>query len=276
MKVNRVFLSATVAVISSIAVSSCFYDPQYSGSSYSSRYGSGYGSGYGYGGRSFTTTYFVHTNSPRWGYDPYARCYYDYSRRCYYDPYLNGYYPVGYRPRCVQAAPHPHGWRSGGRSISPPSQIRDRNIDNYQNREDRYRSLNTHWSRNVQVNTQTQNVDSYPSRLTSVGPTGETKDRSFFGAPRLDQRGGMSGGSNEAPIKATRNSNRSQSEIFESKPERPRSSRSHQNQRDTERMSRDAEVRQGRSGRSHESDKRDLTRPPEKRDADAAGSPGSF
>jgi len=92
----------------------------------------------------------------------------------------------------------------------------------------------------------------------------------------MDQRGGMSSGSNEAPIKATRNSNRSQSEIFESKPERPRSSRSHQNERDTERMSRDAEVRQGRSGRSHESDKRDLTRPPEKRDADAAGSPGSF
>ena len=253
MKVNRVFLSATVAIISVLAVSSCFYDPHYSGSSYSSRYGNGYG----YGGRSFTTTYFVHTNSPRWGYDPYARCYYDYSRRCYYDPYLKGYYPVGYRPRCVQAAPHPHGWRSGSRSIIAPSQIRDRKIDNYQNREDCYRSLNTHWSRNVQVNTQTHDVNSYPNSQMSVVPTGKIKDRTFFESPRLDRRGRISGASSDAHIQSQQNSNRSQLEIFEPKPERSRSSRPHKIERNAERMSRDAEVRQGRSCRGHDSARRD-------------------
>lgn len=263
MKVNRVFLSATVAVISVAAVSSCFYDPHYDGSSYSPRYGSGYG----YGSRSFTTTYFVHTNSPRWGYDPYARCYYDYSRRCFYDPYLNGYYPVGYRPKCIQAAPHPHGWRSGSRSILAPSQIRDRKINNYENREDCYRSLNTHWSRNVQVNTQTHNVDSYSHGHRSVGPTGKTKDRTFYESPRLYRRGGMSGESSDAHIEAKQNSNRSQFEIFEPKPDRPRSTRSHKIERDAERMSRDAEVRQGRSGRGHAS---------AKRDTDAGGVSGTY
>jgi hypothetical protein len=276
MKVNRVFLTAAVAAISAVAVSSCFHDPYYSGSSYSSGYRSGYGSGYGYGGRSFTTTYFVHTGSPRWGYDPYARCYYDYSRRCYYDPYLNGYYPVGYRPRCVQAAPHPHGWRSGGRFIAPPSQIRDRKIDNYQNREDRYRGLNTDWSRNLQVNTRTREADSHsdahmPSRLAA-----ETKDGSFFGSPGLDRRGGMSGGSPENHEQAAQHSNRSQSGIFESKQERPRSSRQDRNERETDRSNRDTEARQGRSGRNHESLKSDVVRPQENRDAEAASSIKGF
>lgn len=86
----------------------------------------------------------------------------------------------------------------------------------------------------------------------------------------------MSGESSEAHIKAQQNSNRSQSEIFELKPERPRSSRPHKIERDTERMSRDAEVRQGRSVRSHESDRRDVTRPPEKRDANAGNAPGTY
>ncbi len=64
-------------------ISSCTYDPYYSGSSVSGSYASsGYGYGYGYGGSSFTTSVFVGTGNPRWGYDPYTYAYYDYHRRC--------------------------------------------------------------------------------------------------------------------------------------------------------------------------------------------------
>ncbi len=184
MKVNRVFLTATVAAISAVAVSSCAYDPYYSGSSYSSgpAYSSGYGSGYGYGSRNFTTTYFVSTGHSRWGYDPYARCYYDYSRRCYYDPYLSGYYPVGYRPRYVHGAPHPHSWSSGSRYIAPPSRIHDHRLNNYQNRSEQYRSLNTDWSRNVQVNSQTQLPESYRDRYSSLGQDRGSRSPSYYGS----------------------------------------------------------------------------------------------
>ena len=74
-----------LAGIAALAVSSCAYDPYYSGGT---SYSGGYGSGYGYGGSNFSTSFFVSTGSPRWGYDPYAGAYYDYTRRCYYDPYL--------------------------------------------------------------------------------------------------------------------------------------------------------------------------------------------
>lgn len=201
MKVTRVILSATVAVISAVAVSSCAYDPHYSGASYSSGgyyssgYGGGYGgdgygygSGYGYGGRGFTTTYFVSTGSPRWGYDPYARCYYDYSRRCYYDPYLYGYYPVGYRPRYVHGAPHPHGWSSGHSYIAPPSRIHDRKIDNYHNRTERYRSLDHNWSSNIQVSTQTQRSDSHRDRHISNDRIHASRNASYLGSTQRDSR----------------------------------------------------------------------------------------
>ncbi|MCB1131903.1 MAG: hypothetical protein KDN05_12290, partial [Verrucomicrobiae bacterium] len=91
---------ALVAAAVSAASTSCYYDPSYySGSaSVPTSYGSGYGYGYGYGGSNFSTSFFVSTGDPGWGYDPYCYSYYDYRRRCYYDPYLHGYYPVGYRP----------------------------------------------------------------------------------------------------------------------------------------------------------------------------------
>jgi len=140
-------LAGLVAGLAVLVVSSCAYDPYYSGGSYSS--GGGYGNGYGYGNSSFSTSFFVGTGSPRWGYDPYAGAYYDYNRRCYYDPYLSGYYPVGYRPRYVYGAPHPHGWSRGYGSIAPPSSVRVYNLTNYQDRTSRYRGLGRDWSRNV-------------------------------------------------------------------------------------------------------------------------------
>ena len=83
---------ALVAAAVSAASTSCYYDPSYySGSaSVPTSYGSGYGYGYGYGGSNFSTSFFVSTGDPGWGYDPYCYSYYDYRRRCYYDPYLHG------------------------------------------------------------------------------------------------------------------------------------------------------------------------------------------
>ena len=147
MKIHRSLFAAFVAGIAALAVSSCAYDPYYSGgSSYS---GGGYGSGYGYGNLSFSTSFFVSTGNPRWGYDPYAGAYYDYNRRCYYDPYLSGYYPTGYRPRYVYGSPHPHGWSRGRSYIAPPSRIRSYDLTNYRDRTSRYQNLGRDWSRNV-------------------------------------------------------------------------------------------------------------------------------
>lgn len=143
MKIHRMLLVGLVSGLSAFAVSSCAYDPYYSAS-----YG-GYGDGFGYGNSSFSTSFFVNTGSSRWGYDPYAGCYYDFTRRAYYDPYLNGYYPVGYRPRYVFGSPHPHGWRRGASYCPPPSFVRSYNLTNYRNRTDRYRNLGKDWSRNV-------------------------------------------------------------------------------------------------------------------------------
>jgi hypothetical protein len=266
MKLNRVFLSATVAAISAVAISSCAYDSHYSGSSYSSGYRSGYGNGNGYGGRNFTTTYFVHTGSPRWGYDPYARCYYDYSRRSYYDPYLNGYYPVGYRPRCVQAAPHPHGWKSGSKYIAPPSYIQDHKLDNYQHREERYRSLNNNGSRNLQVNTQTLEAESYRDRHSSSGRIPETRNQPFFGSPRADKYSNTSDRSRNTNMKESQNSRRSESRVVEPKQEEPRPSRQNSHERHTSGLDRSEEFNQGRSGRGNESVKLEVMRSSEKRD----------
>lgn len=238
MKVNRVFLVATVAAISSVAVSSCAYDPYYSGSSYSSgsRYASGYGSGYGYGGRNFTTTYFISTGNPRWGYDPYARCYYDYSRRCYYDPYLYGYYPVGYRPRYVHGAPHPHGWRSGHRYIAPPSRIRDYRLDNYDNRSERYRSLNNHWSRNVQANTQVRESGPYRTSQTSNDRILESRKQTYDGSTQLDSRSRSIERNREVYVNESQIPKRSEQRTVQPKQESPKSSRQspvNQNERST-------------------------------------------
>jgi|GEM_PF-934556 len=124
--------------------------PGYGSPSYGSGYSSGYGQGYGYGGSSFSTTTFISTSSPRWGYDPSVRAYYDYNRRAYYDPYLYGYYPVGYRPVVVYAAPHPYGWRPGYTTIAPPSRITSVTLRNY-DRHSAYRRSDYSWARQVEA-----------------------------------------------------------------------------------------------------------------------------
>ena len=151
MKKHRLALLGLIAGLSALAVSSCTYDPYYSGTSYSGGYGSGYGSGYGYGGSNFSTSFFVSTGNPRWAYDPNAACYYDNTRHAYYDPHIYGYYPVGYRPCYVVGAPHPYGWSRGSNYCPPPSRIRNYTIDNYADRAQCYRSLGRDWSRNVSV-----------------------------------------------------------------------------------------------------------------------------
>jgi len=217
MKTNRVLLIAAVAVVSALAVSSCTYDPHYSNRGYSSGYGHGYG--HGYGSSSFTTTYFVSTGNPRWGYDPYSRCYYDYHRRSYYDPYLYGYYPVGYRPIYVQGTPHPHRWRSGSRYIAPPSRIREQRLENYQNRGERYRSLNNDWSRNVQVTKQTRD-DRY-SRKNSTFHTGSSQPTS---SPiRVNDGDRYFGSRSVSDSNFTRNDSRTAPRTFESRQEPSRS-----------------------------------------------------
>jgi hypothetical protein len=184
MKVNRVFLVVTAAVISVVAVPSCTYSPYSSTPSYSS----GYGHGHGYGSRTFTTTYFVRTSNSRWGYDPYARCYYDYTRRCYYDPYLNGYYPAGYRPVYVYGTPHPHGWRTGHSHIAPPRYIHNHNLNNYNNRYDQYRSLNTDWSRNIKPTTSSRIQDSkHYDRHSSVNQSRQNGNDSMIRSSQDNQ-----------------------------------------------------------------------------------------
>lgn len=145
MKMNRSLLTGLVVGVAALAVSSCAYDPYYSGTSYSSSYG------HGYGNSSFSTSVFVSTGNPRWGYDPYSGCYFDYTRRTYYDPYLYGYYPIGYRPRYVYGAPHPGGWTQGRSYCPPPSTIHSHTLTDYSNRAERYRSLDNDWASNVRV-----------------------------------------------------------------------------------------------------------------------------
>lgn len=162
MKINRGLLAGLVVGVSVFAVSSCAYDPYYSGTAYSGSYGHGYG----YGSSGFSTSVFVSTGNPRWGYDPYAGCYYDYTRRSYYDPYLYGYYPVGYRPRYVYGAPHPGGWTYGSSYCPPPSRIHSHTLTNYSDRAERYRSLNTDWSSKVRVSPTDSSREGYGGRET--------------------------------------------------------------------------------------------------------------
>ena len=84
-------LSTAIALgtLALFGLSSCdpyYYQGSVGGSynygNYPSGYASGYGAGWGYGNPTFTTSFFVSTGSPYWGYDPYCRAYYNYSRRC--------------------------------------------------------------------------------------------------------------------------------------------------------------------------------------------------
>jgi len=196
---------AAAGFASAIAFSSCAYDPYYS--SVGGSYSTGYGEGYGYGGSNFSTSVFVSTGNPRWGYDPYCYSYYDYSRRCYYDPYLHGYYPIGYRPPVIVGCPHPYGYRRG--YCPPPSYVSNVTVVNYRDREGAYRSSNYGWAKQVRRYPGYQNgaVDSHNSRNPSnhnQGPftkpnyvTGgysrQNSNRSNYTKPNYDSRsGGMS------------------------------------------------------------------------------------
>lgn len=274
MKVNRVFLTATVAAISAVAVSSCAYDPYYSGSSYSSgpSYGSGYGSGYGYGGRNFTTTHFVRTSNSRWGYDPYTRCYYDYTRRCYYDPYLNGYYPVGYRPVYVHGAPHPHGWSSRHRYIAPPSRVHDHRLTNYNNRTERYRSLNTDWSRNVKSTSPSQSYDSNRDRYdrhSSQDQSRGTRSSPFFGSNQQKPSSRSYDRSVDTYVTDQQNRRRSEPRMAEPIQQAPRTSRSEDINREerSSRQNRENNSNRERSGRRTEVENPEAMRQPVKSDS---------
>lgn len=235
MKINKGLLAGMVAGVAALAFSSCAYDPYYSSTSYSA----GYGHGYGYGSSSFSTSVFVGTGNPRWGYDPFAGCYYDYTRRAYYDPHLYGYYPVGYRPRYVVGAPHPGGWVRGRSYCPPPSRIRSQTLTNYGNRIHSYRSLGMDWSRNVSVtapaNTHSPGFgsrdsrqpgfagsrdssfsphqESFPSRGGSFQRVGDDRDRGSFGrgqsGGRLFGPGNTGGVSPQPAIPSNRPSLRS-------------------------------------------------------------------
>ena len=161
MKKNlRLVVGVAIGAAAFLTFTSCAYDPYYSSSSVGGYYGVGYGDGYGYGGSSFSTSLFVSTGDARWGYDPNCYSYYDYHRRCYYDPYLNGYYPIGYRPPVVYGCPHPYGWRSGSGYCPPPRGVRNVTVTNYRNRESAYRNSSYGWAHQVRQ----QPTRSEPSR----------------------------------------------------------------------------------------------------------------
>ena len=187
MKKNLRYLAgAAVGAVVALGFSSCAYDPYYStsvGGSYSSGGGysgggyggggyggGGYGDGYGYGGSSFSTSLFVGTGNPQWGYDPDCYSYYDYRRRCYYDPYLDGYYPMGYRPQVVYGAPHPYGWHRGGGYISPPRRVTNVTVVNYRDRESRYRNSSYGWAKQVRSGSREQDSRSSQSGFQRSNP----------------------------------------------------------------------------------------------------------
>lgn len=155
MKNNLRFQAAAIlGAAGALLIGSCAYDPSYGSGGYgatntSIAYGTGYGQGFG--GSSFSTSLFVSTGNPRWGYDPYCRSYYDFQRRSYYDPYLYGYYPIGFRPPILVGVPHPYGYRSGSRYCPPPSRVTNITLVNYNNRAQAYRNSNHSWARNAQV-----------------------------------------------------------------------------------------------------------------------------
>ncbi len=187
MKKNlRHWAAAAVGAAAAFAFTSCVYDPYYAPAGGTAAVGYGYG--YGYGGSHFNTSVFVSTGNPRWGYDPNCYSYYDYQRRCYYDPYLNGYYPVGYRPAVVVGCPHPYGWRPGSGYCPPPRYVSNVNITNYSNREINYRNTNYSWAK--QVHQQSYN----PGRVN-----GQRPDYNHNGKPPSYGGNNYYGGPNQGP-----------------------------------------------------------------------------
>ncbi len=136
---NMLFCGIAAIVTTATVLTSCYYDPYYT--SVGATYGGSYSSGSSYygGGSGYSSSVYISTGNPEWGYDPYTYSYYNYRRRCYYDPYLNGFYPVGYRPPVFAGCVHPHGWRPGASYCPPPRRVSNITIVNYRNRESAYR-----------------------------------------------------------------------------------------------------------------------------------------
>lgn len=143
------WIRSTLTLASAITLSSCVYDSGYYGPPAGSYRGS-LSTTYSSPGYS-STSLFISTGNPRWGYDPYCHSYFDYTTRCYYDPYLNGYYPYGYRPPVIVGVPHPYGWRPGHRTCPPPRHYRNYKLRNHEHRDLAYRKLDHSWAKNVRV-----------------------------------------------------------------------------------------------------------------------------
>lgn len=175
------------AAATTLALTSCYVDPYYGGGG-SVDYGgsAGYSS---YGGGGYSSSVFVSTGDPRWSYDPYRYCYYDRTRNSYYDPYLYGYYPVGYLPTPVVGCPHPGNW-SGRGYCPPPSNIRVRNLSQYDKRVSNYAAADYHWARKV----------SGSGSGSWMNQTQRTQLQQRASQPQAPNsgRGGFQGGSNQS------------------------------------------------------------------------------
>ena len=204
---------ALLAVAASTAFTSCYYDPSYysgsaSAASVPTSYGSGYGYGYGYGGSSFSTSFFISTGDPRWGYDPYCYSYYDYHRRCYYDPYLHGYYPVGYRPPVIVGCPHPYGYRRG--YCPPPRTVRNVTVVNYRDRVGSYRQSNYGWARQVRQGRPQQFARDTTAggRVDQYGRGDRGNDRATRNAPTRRESGANRAQQNRTRVETNRGTSR--------------------------------------------------------------------
>ena len=195
MKKNLRYLAgAAVGAAVALGFTSCAYDPYYASPSVGASYSSGYGDGYGYGGSGFSTSVFIGTGDPTWGYDPYSYSYYNYRSRRYYDPYSYGYYPIGYRPPVVYGVPHPYGWRPGSGYIRPPGRVSDVTISNYRDRESRYRNSSYGWAKQVrqQPATSGRQEDNRRGQSTSRSGTDSRSSGAYSRESQTRYQGGQS------------------------------------------------------------------------------------
>lgn len=203
MRKNLARWSLALGLSSIFIISSCAYDPNYT--SVGGSYSSDYSGGSSYGGSSFSTSLFVSTGDPHWRYDPSTYCYFDNRSNRFYDPYLNGYYPVRYRPPVVIGVPHPYGWRPGSGYCPPPRGVNNVTVVNYRNRESSYRHSNYSWA---------NQVHQAPYHRQSPIYRSQNYERQTDRHPAANDRSGMQSqpnpairGSQTHPLTRTQNSN---------------------------------------------------------------------
>ncbi len=181
---NIRFCGIVAVAVTATALTSCYYDPYFT--SVGATYGGSYSSSSSYygGGGGYSSSVYISTGNPEWGYDPYTYSYYNYRRRCYYDPYLNGFYPVGYRPPVFAGCVHPHGWRPGSSYCPPPRRVSNITIVNYRNRESAYRSAGyIHHNHREQYATQHARPQTKPSFFQQ--PEQEVRPQQNYTRPAL-------------------------------------------------------------------------------------------